>query len=268
MRVQEPSVTPGQAPGHSSRLLIEPGRWTEHDPFLLLAEDWFGSGTFGDHPHRGFETITLVLDGVLEHHDSQCGRGILGPGDAQLMTAGRGIMHAEEPLTPQVHTLQLWLNLPASMKMTPPRYQDLRLIDMPQRRGPGFEVTVYSGSAGGTAASTRNVVPFTMLGLKLNPGATLMQDVPCWYRAFLYVLSGSGRFGVHKTFARAGQVVWFDHAEEVAPSEITIETEEGLRALLFAGEPIGEPVAARGSFVMNSLAELQQAYADYRAGRF
>lgn len=268
-RIDTPAVQPGQTPGHLSRALIEPGRWTEHDPFLLLAEDWFSPGTFGNHPHRGFETVTLVLDGVLEHSDNHGGAGVLGPGDAQWLTAGHGVVHKEEPLSQQVHSLQLWLNLPASEKLTPARWQDLRMNELPVRQGEGFEVRVYSGSSGDAVAKTSNHVPVTMVTMKLDPGASFTQDVPGWYNAFAYVIAGSGNFGVRRTRARAGQVVWFDNADAWAPSEITVEAgDEGLRAVLFAGEPLGEPVAARGPFVMNTLAELQQAYSDYRDGKF
>lgn len=265
--IQKPVVAAGQVPGHLTRLLIEPGRWIEHDPFLMLSEDWFGPATFDDHPHRGFETVTLVLDGVLEHTDNRGNRGILGPGDAQWMTAGRGVIHRAEPLSPQVHALQLWLNLPAARKMVPPSCQDLRLVELPVRRGAGFEVRVYSGASGSTRSKTINNVPVTMVGVHVEAGASFTQDVPSWYSAFLYVITGSGKFGVHRSFARAGNVVWFDNEDAWAPSEITIEAEEGLRAVLFAAEPLGEPVAARGPFVMNTLGELQQAYADYRDGK-
>lgn len=106
--------------------VLEPGHWEEFDPFLLLAEDWFQRGTFDSHPHRGIETVTIVLEGHLEHRDNHGGHGLLGPGDVQWMTAGRGVIHAEEPVAGEtVHSLQLWVNLPRARKMTEPRYQDL-----------------------------------------------------------------------------------------------------------------------------------------------
>jgi len=168
-----------------------------------------------------------------------------------------------------VHTLQLWLNLPAADKLSDARSQELRLHELPVRRGAGFEAIVYSGSSGSTSATTANHVPVTMVNARLEPGATFVQDMPGWYNAFVYVLAGGGAFGVRRTRARAGQVLWFDNADAWAPSEITVLAgDEGARILLFAGEPLGEPVAARGPFVMNTLAELQQAYADYRDGKF
>lgn len=106
--------------------VLEPGHWQEFDPFLLMAEDWFQTGTFGDHPHRGMETVTVVLDGHLQHRDSHGGSGLLGPGDLQWMTAGWGVVHAEEPVPGEtVHSLQLWINLPRAQKGAEPRYQDL-----------------------------------------------------------------------------------------------------------------------------------------------
>lgn len=225
-------------------------------------------GTFGDHPHRGIETVTFVLEGELQHADNKGGKGVLGPGDAQWMTAGQGIIHREEPHGPRVHTLQLWINLPATKKMTEPRYQDLRHADMPVREEPGARLRVFSGVSGGVAAKTKNHVPITMIDIRLEAGASVVQDIPARHQAFLYVIEGSGRFGRDATPAREAQVVWFSRVETDAPSEIALQAGEGLRAVFWAGPPIREPVAARGPFVMNTDAEIRQAFTDYREGRF
>lgn len=267
-RVAETSMQGGMNPQHRVRLVLEPGHFAEHDPFLLLAEDWFVRGTFGDHPHRGFETVTFVLEGEVEHRDNHGGHGVLRPGDAQWMTAGRGVVHSEEAGKDGAHTLQLWINLPSSLKMTAPRYQDLRGSAMPVRTEDGALLRVFSGSSGGVEADTRNHVPITMVELELDPGAAVVQDLPARANAFLYVIAGSGRFGTGASRARAAQVVWFDPLENDGLSEIAIAAEERMHAILWAGVPLQEPVAARGPFVMNTMDEIRQAHLDYQSGRF
>jgi quercetin 2,3-dioxygenase len=267
-RVTDPSRRPGYTPDHVHAMVVEPGRWRESDPFLMLAEDWFGPGTFGPHPHRGFETVTLVLEGAVAHEDNHGGRGILGPGDAQWMTAGRGVIHGEEPPPGQrAHVLQLWLNLPGALKMTEPRYQDLRAADIPIRREPGAELRVFSGTSGGVRGPALNHVPVTMVDMRVAAGASVAQDLRVGDNGFLYVLEGRGRFGAAQTVAQAGQVVWLGPAGDAA-SEMVVRADERLRAVLWAGTPIGEAVVAQGPFVMNTAAEIARANADFRAGRF
>jgi redox-sensitive bicupin YhaK (pirin superfamily) len=261
--------TPGGGPHIRKGFVLQPGNWAEFDPFLGLMEDWFRQGTFEDHPHRGIETVTIVLEGHLEHRDNHGGAGLLGPGDLQWMTAGRGIIHAEDPVAGEVvHSLQLWLNLPRSQKMTTPRYQDLMGAAIPVRREPGALVRVFSGSSAGVTAPTLNHTPVTAVELRLDPGAQVTQDLPSSYNGFIYVLEGSGYFGVDSIRGEKGQVLWLGSAEGTVQSEVTVRAEGPLRALLMAGQPLGEPVAAYGPFVMNTEAEIRQAFADYRAGRF
>jgi redox-sensitive bicupin YhaK (pirin superfamily) len=185
------------------------------------------------------------------------------------MTAGRGIIHAEEPLEGEtVHSLQLWLNLPRSKKMTEPRYQDLRSEEMPVRHEQGALVRVFSGSSAGIKAKTLNHVPVTLVEINLKAGASVTQDLPGSYNGFIYVLEGNGYFGKDQTPGHQQQVLWLGKGKGAAESEIVIRTDKGLRALLFAGEPICEPVVARGPFVMNTEEEIRQAYEDYFAGKF
>ena len=141
-----------RGPGHSARLVIMPFKVAEHSPFILMAEDWFvPPAGFPTHPHRGIETVTFVLAGRLLHADHTGGAGRLNPGDAQFMTAGGGVMHSEMPGPDGVQTLQLWLNLPARLKMTPARYQDMRLADAPALTKDGVEARVYAGRIGDLA---------------------------------------------------------------------------------------------------------------------
>jgi redox-sensitive bicupin YhaK (pirin superfamily) len=223
----------------------------------------------GPHFHRGLETVTYVLDGAVSHDDNRGGSGTLDPGDAQWMTAGRGIIHSEEPAgAGPAHMLQLWVNLPAAEKFVEPEYQDLPATKMPVRREQGAVARVYSGSSGGVVAPTRNHVPVTMVELQLDPGASIAQDLPASYNCFLYVLDGEGHFGEQATAASAGQVLWLDRRAVGGRSSLAVHADTPLVALLFAGEPLREPVVARGPFVMNTEEQIAEAYTDLRAGRF
>jgi quercetin 2,3-dioxygenase len=267
-RVTDTEARPGQRPDHRVRVVVKPGDWERTDPFLALMEDWFAPGTFGPHPHRGFETVTYVLEGELRHRDNHGGEGVLKAGDAQLMTAGRGIIHEEEPVSSAVHSLQLWLNLPSSLKMTEPRYQDLRSGSMPVRTEDGAEVRVFSGHSGDAASSTLNHVPLTMLDLKLRKGATIHQDSSPRETAFVYVIDGTLVLGSKDTRVGAGQVAWFDAADGGESPGISITADADTHAVYFAARPLREHVVASGPFVMNTEEEIRQAFADYRAGKF
>ncbi|WP_430734269.1 pirin family protein [Fodinisporobacter ferrooxydans] len=254
---------------HTVAMVLEPGRFEEYDPFLMLAEDWFQQGTFDVHPHRGIETVTFVIDGILEHYDNNSGKDQLLPGDVQWMTAGRGVIHKEDPAEGEtVHSLQLWINLPGDKKMTAPRYQNLRSKDMPMRREAGAVVRVFSGSSAEIVSSTLNHVPVTMVEMILEPGATVTQDLPGSYNGFLYVLEGSGTFGANAMEGKKNQVVWLGSADDAKESEVTIRANEKLRVLLYAGEPVKERVVQYGPFVMNTEEEIRQAIDDYRNGKF
>jgi redox-sensitive bicupin YhaK (pirin superfamily) len=246
---------------HRVRQVLAPGNWSESDPFLMLAEDWFPPGTFGDHPHRGFETVTLVLEGGVEHRDNHGGHGVLHPGDAQWMTAGRGVVHSEEAVG-HAHTLQLWVNLPRRLKMTEPRYQDLRANEVPVRQLGGATLRVYSGASGDVVAPTRNHVPVTMIEIVAEAGATFTIDIAAQFNTFIYVLAGRAR--VADTEAQAGQVVWLAQDGD----ELAVAADESLRAILWGGSPIGEPVVQYGPFVMNTMGEIRQAMVDFQEGRF
>jgi quercetin 2,3-dioxygenase len=270
-RIDHPQVQSGMHSRHRVRHLLQIGDWEATDPFLALAEDWFPSGTFGPHPHRGIETVTYVIEGSIEHRDSGGHKGTIGVGDAQWMTAGRGLLHSETPPEGMLtHSLQLWVNLPAAEKFTEPRYQDLVGQAMPIRREPGAEVVVYSGTSATIVSTTKNHVPVTMLKLCLLAGARVQQGLPGDYNAFVVVLDGAGYIGADRTPVRQGEVAWLTFNDSSLMTETTFAAVGGerLEALLFAGRPLREPVRARGPFVMNTEAQIEQAFADYRAGRF
>jgi quercetin 2,3-dioxygenase len=268
-RVWEVAAREGQGSHLRVGQVLKPGLWKEYDPFLFMAEDWFQQGTFDFHPHRGIETVTFVLEGKLKHEDNYGGYGVLEPGDVQWMTAGRGIIHSEDPLPGEtVHSLQLWVNLPRSDKMAEPRYQDMKSANTPVRREPGSIVRVFSGASGGVEATTLNHIPVTYLEIVMEEGAVLSQELPGGYNGFIYVLEGKGRFGSNEKPGEERKVLWLGSSNGAEQSEITIRADEPLRAILVAGQPIHEPVVAYGPFVMNTDEEIQQAFDDYRSGKF
>ncbi len=273
LRIDRPQVQQGMTPEHRVRPLMPAamrGDFAATDPFLALMEDWFPRGVFGKHPHRGIETVTYMIEGRIDHYDNQGHEGMIGPGDVQWMTAGRGLIHNEIPAAGVVvHSLQLWVNLPAADKMTAPRYQDLAGDAVPVRREPGVEARVFSGESGGVGAPTKNFAPVTMVEFRLEPHAWVRQDLPADYNAVVVVLDGAGALGAEGASIGAGDVAWLTRRDDAARSETAIQAgDKPLRALLYAGRPLREPVVARGPFVMNTEAQIEEAYADYRAGRF
>lgn len=250
----------------------------QHDPFLLLDE--MGPKEYGpgeargapDHPHRGFETVTYMLEGSFQHKDSGGSTGRLYPGDVQWMTAGAGVVHSEMPSEEimdkggVLHGFQLWVNLPKRDKMIKPRYQDVRAADIPSATKDGVTVHVIAGEALGKKAVIDTRTPIMYLHFVLKPGARIVQDVPRDYNAFAYVVEGEGEFGGKK--AGRGQVAIFERDGDSVSIAAPKDADSGLSVLLIGGVPLNEPVARYGPFVMNTQQEIYQAIEDYRAGRF
>jgi redox-sensitive bicupin YhaK (pirin superfamily) len=246
------------------------------DPFLLL--DRMGPATHGpgeakgapNHPHRGFETVTYVLEGAIEHGDSQGNRGSIGAGDVQWMTAGSGVVHSEMPSAEirrnggRMHGFQLWVNLPRRDKLMKPRYQELRASEIPTAKSADGKVavTVLAGESLGTRATIDTRTPIIYLHVRLAAGARFTQPVPATYNAFAFVIGGEARFGDQS--ARNNDMVLFDRDGD----EVSIVSERGAELLLIAGVPLNEPVARYGPFVMNTPGEIRQAFLDYQTGRF
>jgi redox-sensitive bicupin YhaK (pirin superfamily) len=270
------------------------GETGEYDPFLLFDDfrndnpDDYLAG-FPWHPHRGIETITYVLSGTVDHGDSLGNRGTLGAGDVQWMTAGSGILHQEMPhgdTHGRMHGFQLWANLPSSLKMTTPRYQDVTGRDIPEvAEDDGTVIRVVCGSFGGVRGPVDGVAADPRyLDIRVPPGQRKVLPVELSRHAFAYVFEGGGRFrdasaprpvrtedvGQPATDATgledAGNrsLVLFDRGDEV----VVQAGEEGIRFLLVSGNPIEEPVAWYGPIVMNTEQELRQAYAELRANTF
>jgi redox-sensitive bicupin YhaK (pirin superfamily) len=250
-------------------LLIRPSEPSRTDPFLLLAEDWFSSPGFEWHPHRGLETVTFVLDGVLEHGDSLGNAGALQVGDAQWMTAGRGIVHRELAFRDNhAHTLQLWLNLPSDKRMVETRYQDVRVTDRPRVERPGVVVDVISGHVAGASGPAANHWPINGAIITIEPSTTFRLDVPGDHRAFLSVLDGE--VTIDGRHVREGETAWSDpvgggmsHLDLV-----TGDVDAPTRVMAYSGRPIREPIVMGGPFVMNSRQQIEQAHHDFHAGKF
>jgi len=244
------------------------------DPFLML--DAFGSDNpddyiagFPDHPHRGFETVTYMIAGRMRHRDSAGHEGLLENGGVQWMTAGRGVIHSEIPQQDDgvMEGFQLWLNLPGRDKMQPPWYRDFANAELPQLvTAQGVAVTVIAGeSQGVTGAVTREATAPLYLDLHLPAGTRFGQPLPPGHNAFVYVYRGSVRI--------AGQAVPVQRmailANDARADGVVIEatTDAPARALLVAGQPLHEPIAQYGPFVMNTQQEIYQALSDFRNGR-
>jgi redox-sensitive bicupin YhaK (pirin superfamily) len=253
------------------------------DPFIHL--DQMGEVEYAPgepkgtpwHPHRGFETVTYMIDGTFEHEDSNGGGGVITNGDTQWMTAGAGILHIEQPPEALVvsgglfHGFQLWVNLPASDKFIQPRYQDLRGgdVELLASDDGGALVRLIAGELAGHRGPGSTHTPITMLHATVHPGARLQLPWNPGFNALAYVLNGDGRFGVEGAPARMGQLVLYGPGDAItaAADERQESRSPNLDLLILGGQPIGEPVAWYGPFVMNSHAELSQAFADFRAGK-
>ena len=268
-RIERPITRRGNGQVLAKRVLIDTDDFRSISPFLRFSEDWFAApGGFETHPHRGMQTVTLVLDGALHHRDHTGADGVLRAGDVQWMTAGRGVLHSEMPYRDELaHTLQLWLNLPSHMKFLPARYQDQRLADVSVKREGGAELRIYAGRSGDIEQAHGSDWPLMLIDVQLESGALLQQAVPSSWRGFVLVLEGSAQIGAGSHKAEAGNMAWFDPVPgQEQNATLTLAAIEACRALLIAGPPIDEDVVAYGPFVMTTTEEIRQAFLDYQNG--
>src|SRR6202162_4399915 len=225
------------------------------------------------HPHRGFETVTYIIDGTFRHQDSNGGGGLITNGDTQWMTAGGGILHMEAPPEDLVvsgglfHGFQLWVNLPARLKMTPPRYQDIRAgqVALLSSADGGALLRGMVGSVGGHDGPGVTHTPIALVHATVSAGAQVRLPWPADFNALAYVLAGSGTVGTDKPTVKMGPLGGVGGGD--ATTFFAAGSSGPMDILLLGGQPIREPVAAYGPFVMNTRAELQQAFEDYQAGR-
>jgi redox-sensitive bicupin YhaK (pirin superfamily) len=253
------------------------------DPFIHL--DQMGEVEYAPgepkgtpwHPHRGFETVTYMMDGTFEHSDSNGGGGVITNGDTQWMTAGAGILHIEKPPEALVvsgglfHGLQLWVNLPAAQKWSPPRYQDLRAgeVSLVASADGGALLRVIAGEVAGHRGPGSTYTPMTMVHVTVSPGAEVSLPWRADHNALLYVLAGHGTAGVERRPVSTGQLVVFGPGNALTFTAAAAQESRNprLEVVLLGGRPIREPVAWYGPFVMNTRDEIIQALEDHQAGR-
>jgi redox-sensitive bicupin YhaK (pirin superfamily) len=269
-----PVRRPFPAPGLSLRYT---------DPFLLL--DHMGAVEYGPgeakgapwHPHRGFETVTYMMDGVMRHHDSNGGGGLISDGATQWMTAGSGILHDEMPTEELVmkggvfHGVQLWVNLPKDKKWTPPRYQDIgaeHLVLLASDDGASL-IRLIAGDLGGHHGAGITWTPITYAHATISAGARLHIPWPSSFNAMVYVLVGSGTVGREERPIQEGELALFGNGDSIMVTAVDRQSSRSptLEVLLLGGQPIREPIFHWGPFVMNSHEEILQAFEDYRSGR-
>lgn len=256
--------------GHLASQVISPEDFILNDPFIMLADDHLdiGDRPVGEpHPHAGFETVTLVLDGAIsDRHEG----GTINAGEVQWMTAGRGIIHGESVRTKgKVRLLQLWLTLPKDRRWTTPAFQDIHASAVPIRREPGVSVRVYSGASGNLSSTTRNHVPVTMVEILMDPNTSIDQNIPASYNGFAFVLRGAVRIGEDAKTLNANQVGWLDRPNRNGMTVLRVASgQEGARLVFYAGQPQGDRIVSHGPFIGDSKQDIVRLYTEYRAGHF
>lgn len=253
--------------GHIARQVVG-GNFLQTDPFIFLMDDLLDKQdeepAGGPHPHAGFETVSLLLEGSMGDaaHKMQAG-------DFQIMTAGSGIIHTEtiEEKT-RMRLLQMWLNLPKKDRAAQPRVQDLPRDHAPYVSKNGMELRLYSGSLSGLRAPVQNYVPMIVADIRLQPAATAVLDLPARFNSFLYMLEGSVYAGAEESPLNRDQVGWLDRFENEEDSELLLKAgKEGAHLILYAAPPQHEPIVSHGPFIADSEADIRRLYAEYRQGR-
>jgi redox-sensitive bicupin YhaK (pirin superfamily) len=261
------------------RRSIAPRASNEHDPFLLFDHFAFNDPVEGPirgfpmHPHRGIETVTYMLEGSVNHRDSLGNAGLIGPGDVQWMTSGRGILHEEMPRrgpSGAIQGFQLWVNLPAAQKMGPPRYQEVSAASIPTVHAGGATLRVVAGEFGGTVGPVAQIAAEpTYMDVTLDPGTEFILPVPHGHTLRAYIFEGEGLFGggdaADGMVVSAAKMLVFGDGGQV---RVSTGAATSVRFMLMAGAPFREPIVPYGPFVMNTAQEIQQALADLRAGTF
>jgi len=254
------------------RRSIAPRASNEYDPFLLFDHFAFNDPVEGPirgfpmHPHRGIETVTYMLEGSVNHRDSLGNSGLIGAGDVQWMTSGRGILHEEMPRRSEesgvIYGFQLWVNLPAAQKMTTPRYQEVTAASIPSTTKDGATVRVVAGEWNGTVGPVTEIAASPLyLDVRLAPVSRFICPIPSGHTALAYVFEGAGNFS-GEAVESVRMVVFSDG------DQIEVESDTGVRFMLIAGMPFGEPIVPYGPFVMNTVEEIQQTLAELRDGTF
>jgi redox-sensitive bicupin YhaK (pirin superfamily) len=268
IKKQTPQGHPGfLGTGHIARAVIDTD-FKDSDPFILMMDDMLdkkdGEPVGGPHPHAGFETVTLLLEGEIgdEAH-------MMKPGDLQLMTAGSGIIHTETIDTKlKMRLLQLWLNLPKKDRWAQPRVQDISAGHVPTTSGEGWSLKVYSGSLAGVTSPILNHASVIIADLSIEPGAKTNFNLPASYSTFIYVLKGDVTIGDDESVLNQDQVGWLDRFEENIDSRLNIKAgSTGARVVIYSGQPQGDLIVSHGPFIADSTSDIQRLFKEYREGR-
>jgi quercetin 2,3-dioxygenase len=268
VKIDTPQGQPGfLGPGHIARPVIS-GSFSDSDPFIMLMDDMLdkkdNEPVGGPHPHAGFETVSLLLEGEMgdEAHKMK-------GGDFQMMTAGSGIVHTETiEKVAKMRLLQLWLNLPKKDRAAVPRLQELPLEHVPAFSENGVTIKLYSGSLAGLTSPVQNYSPIIVADIILDAGANTVLQIPANYNTFLYVLKGNIKVGEEEKQLNHDQVGWLDFFNDNAQSDVQLTAvEEGTRFILYAGKPTGENIVSYGPFIADTSEDIQRLYREYREGK-
>lgn len=253
-------------PDHTARAVIQRD-YSESDPFILLMDDVLDKQNEepvgGPHPHAGFETVSLLLEGEIGDADHK-----MRSGDLQMMTAGSGVIHTETiDKKAKMRLLQLWLNLPKNSRWTTPRLQDLPLNHVPTLSEDGLEIRLYSGSLAGLTSPLQNYVPVIIADIKVLAATETVLEIPASYTTFLYVLEGSARIGEDEHVLKEDQVGWLDRLSADTGSELKIRSgDSGFRFVLYSGQPQGDLIVSHGPFIGDTNEDIQRLYREFRQG--
>jgi len=268
VNVYRPKEQPGfLGAGHTARPVLT-GDFSQSDPFIMLMDDILdkkdNEPSGGPHPHAGFETVSLLLEGEIgdEAHKMQ-------PGDFQMMTAGSGIIHTETIDKPsRLRLLQLWLNLPKKDRWAKPRVQDIIAEHVPALSENGVNIRLYSGALAGLKSPIQNYTPMIVADFRIDGGVSTVQSIPANFNTFLYVLDGDMKVGEDEKQLGKDYVGWLSLTADETASELKIATgENGVRFVLYAGKPLGENIVSYGPFIADSTEDIKRLYEDYRYGK-
>ena len=268
IQVDRPQGQPGfLGRGHIARPVIQRS-FAESDPFIMLMDDMLDKKddepVGGPHPHAGFETVSLLLEGEIGD-DAHKMKG----GDFQMMTAGSGIVHTETiDKKTKLRLLQLWLNLPKKNRQAPPRVQDIPFAHVPKLSENGVSINLYSGSLAGLKSPVLNYVPIIVADISIKDGTSTKLQLPSNFNTFLYVLDGNMQIGEEKKSLNQDEVGWLDIFAEKTESDLDLTAgEKGVRFVLYAGKPTGEPIVSHGPFIADSSEDIVRLYREYREGK-
>jgi len=266
--IQEPPLERGfLGAEHTARAVVQVP-FKASDPFILLMDDILDKKSDepvgGPHPHAGFETVSLLLEGQIGD-----GAHRMEAGDFQMMTAGSGIVHTETiEGKARMRLLQMWLTLPRQYRWVKPRVQDIALAHVPRISNPGIDIKLYSGSLAGISSPVQNYVPLIVADFQLQPGITTVQHIPASFNTFLYVIEGSVTVGYDHQTLFQNQVGWLNRFPQEGQSELKLTAgDNGIRFILYAGQPQEDPIVSHGPFIGDTEEDIRRLYSEFRQGK-